>query len=146
MAADYGEELITLVGDYRQAHGITTVVLPDMPMLQLAMDAKNEKALKENAGDTKEATITLFRQGKTIDQIARERNLTTATIENHLAYSIEKGELEIQALVTDTDRQLIESIAKKQENQTMREIRTAAEEKVSYGDIRFVLAHLRSKG
>jgi len=146
MTADYGEELITLVGDYRQAHGITTVVLPDMPMLQLAMDAKNEKALKENAGDTKEATITLFRQGKTIDQIARERNLTTATIENHLAYSIEKGELEIQAMVTDTDRQLIESIAKKQENQTMREIRTAAEEKVSYGDIRFVLAHLRSKG
>ncbi|SHO51690.1 helix-turn-helix domain-containing protein [Desulfopila aestuarii] len=145
MAADYGEELIGLVGDYRKAHGITTVTLPDMPMLQLAMDAKKEKAAKEQVGDTKETTITLFRQGKTIAQIARERDLTTATIENHLAYYIEKGELEIQALVTDTDRELIESIAGKQENQTMREIRNAAGEMVSYGDIRFVLAYLRSK-
>lgn len=143
MVANYGEELVRLVGDYRQANNISTVTLPETPLLQLAMARKEEKTAKESQGDTKLATLESFRQGKTIAQIAGERSLTTSTIENHLAYYVEKGELAIQALVTDQDRELIEGIVAAQEGTTMREIKTAAAGKVNYGEIRFVLSHLR---
>jgi len=145
MAEKYGEELVRLVGDYRSAHDIRTVSLPEKPQLQPTADGEEETASGKGKGDTKLATLELHRQGKTIGQIAGERGLTTATIENHLAYYVEKGELEVGELVADTERKLIEEIIAEKKDPTMREIREAGEGRVNYGEIRFVLAHLRCR-
>ena len=145
LAAEYGAELVGLIGDYRREQGITTVTLPGAPLLS-GIAAKENNTLESGTkkeGDTKLATIALYREGKSIEEIARSRELTTATIENHLAWGIEQGEVNVEALVTDSDRLLIERIAAEQPDQGLREIRTRANEQVSYADIRFVLAELR---
>lgn len=142
MIASYGEELVRLITDFRKTHSITTVKLPEQ--IQLPTVTAKEPSTDGKTVDTKQATLALFREGRDVAAIARERNLTAATIENHLAYFVERGELDIQALVTDGDRQTIEQIVAAGKDQTMREIRNTSENRVSYGDIRFVLAHLRA--
>ncbi len=47
---------------------------------------------KPRVGDTVRETLTLFRAGGTVEQIARERGLVTGTIYSHLATAIEAGE------------------------------------------------------
>ncbi len=145
MAANYGDELISLVSKYREQNGITKVELPETPLLQLAMAKKEEKDKQSPKVDTKAASLELFKHGKTVVQIAKERGLTSNTIEKHLAYFVEKGEIDIQALVSDEDRKYIENSISVKEDSTLKEIHTATESKVSYGDIRFVLAHLKRK-
>ena len=44
--------------------------------------------------DTKRVSLDLYKSGRTIDQIAAERNLKPGTIEGHLAYFIARGDLD----------------------------------------------------
>lgn len=57
--------------------------------------AKIDKKTKEKKqiGETKKISLEMFREGKTIDQITKERGLTKNTIENHLISFVETGEL-----------------------------------------------------
>lgn len=55
--------------------------------------AKKEKEPKIPKEDTKEITLALLKQGKTPEQIAKERKMTLGTIEGHIAYFIAKQEL-----------------------------------------------------
>ena len=56
-----------------------------------------------SVSDTEEETLRLFRTGVTADDIAEQRSLKITTIYNHLASAIEKGELELQAVVDLSD-------------------------------------------
>ncbi|MBC7615921.1 MAG: helix-turn-helix domain-containing protein [Pedobacter sp.] len=55
--------------------------------------AKKEKEPKIPKEDTKEITLGLLKEGKTPEQIAKERKMTLGTIEGHMAYFIAKQEL-----------------------------------------------------
>lgn len=146
MADNYGEELIALVTDYRERHNIKKVDLPDTPLLQLAQqEQKQQKSPADPKVDTKQVSLELFRKGKTAEQIAEERNLTTNTIEKHLAYFIEKGEIAIQALISDSDRDIIAEKISPMQGATLKEMREAAGSEYRYADIHFVLAYLKSK-
>ena len=47
---------------------------------------------RRSLGDSARETLRQFRSGKTVEQIARERDVTTGTILGHLAEGIENGE------------------------------------------------------
>ncbi len=147
MAENYGEELLALVTDYRKQHNIEKVELPDMPLLQVAQKKKQISAASgvDKKIDTKQLSLDMFRQGKSAKQIAAQRDLTTNTIENHLAYFIEKGEIDIQALVADSDREILTKAITEMQGATRKEIRTATGDTYSYADINFVLAYLKKK-
>lgn len=54
---------------------------------------------KPQKGDTNRATLRLYKDGNTIEQIAIQRNLTRSTIESHLASFIPTGEIDVKELV-----------------------------------------------
>ncbi|MDR3351348.1 MAG: helix-turn-helix domain-containing protein [Prevotellaceae bacterium] len=58
---------------------------------------KKEKKEKMPKGETQRLSLQLFRQGKTIAEIAKERNFAVTTIEGHLTSFVRTGEI----LVTD---------------------------------------------
>ncbi|MBD0351238.1 MAG: AAA family ATPase, partial [Flavisolibacter sp.] len=68
--------------------------------------APQETAKKESSklpkGQTRLLTLELFRQGKRVEEIAAERNLSPITIESHLAACVETGEIEIHELVPES--------------------------------------------
>ncbi len=56
--------------------------------------AKKAKEPKEPKEDTKEITLKLINEGKTPEEIAKERKMTLGTIEAHIAHFVAKQELD----------------------------------------------------
>ncbi|MFC1589049.1 DNA helicase RecQ [Pseudomonadota bacterium] len=59
-----------------------------------------------SSSDTMEETLQLLRSGMNADEIAAHRNLKTTTIYNHLAKSIELGEVELQQVVDLSEQEI----------------------------------------
>ena len=130
----YGQELVALVSAYRLEHTITKVVLPE----SVRAETKTEKKI-----DTKQISLEMFERNVSIPQIAKERGLAVSTIEAHLAFFVETGELNIDSLVEVEKQQTIERKLTEVQGNSLREVKEALEDRCSYGEIRMVLAHLK---
>ena len=60
---------------------------------------KEEAAPKVKKGETRRLSLALFKENKTVTEIARLRGLAVTTIENHLTSFIVTGEVDIHELV-----------------------------------------------
>lgn len=93
--------------------------------------------------DTKAETFRLFREGMTIKEIATERSVTTGTIENHLAYYVEKGELNINELVSPDHQTIIRGTIKSFDRAyALSDIKNALPSDYSYAEIKAVIAEM----
>ncbi len=95
----YGEELLDIIISYCTKENIEP---PDVTLTE----KKIAKKVKE---ETKKISYDLFREGKTIAQIAEERKLSINTIEGHLAYYVGTGEIPIGKFVSQEITDLIAS-------------------------------------
>ena len=99
---------------------------------------------KKPKPDTKNESFELFKQGKNIVEIAKERSLTTSTIENHLAFFIRKGELDARKIIEEKRLQKIVSYFQSTDNKSFNEARSVLGEEFSYGELRIGLSYLES--
>ncbi len=67
---------------------------------RLAVGTMEAYAPKAKKGDTYATTLAMFKEGKSIAEIASERCVTVGTIEGHLTRYIQTGEVHVNALVT----------------------------------------------
>ncbi len=137
LAEKYGKELIAIVSDYRRDHNIQ-----DTPAPEPAALPKRTRKEKTEKIDTRQVSLDLFEKGMTIAQIAEQRNLTPPTIEGHLAFWIEKGELDIDRLVPQQRRKMIADYLAKTSINSLKSIKDDLGLEYSYGEIKMVLAHL----
>ena len=93
---------------------------------------------------TRRHTLDLYNEGRSIEEIARERNLNPRTIAGHLAELIEAGEaIEAERLV-DTERHKIIFAALRQMGDDMlRPVKDLLGDEYSYEEIRLVRALMR---
>ncbi len=99
-----------------------------------------KKKTKEQKTPTKDISFKLFKEGKNISEIAKERGFVEGTIEGHLAHFVSTGEIEILELVDEEIFSLISEYSKENETQRSSEIKAGLGDKVSYGQIKLVLA------
>lgn len=83
------------------------------------------------------ATLDLFRQGKSVPEIAYEQKLSVSTIENHLRKLLEKKQIEIHALLAEEKIEMIKSAIG--DCKFLKEIKAKLPESVTYGEITYVL-------
>jgi uncharacterized protein YpbB len=126
----FGQDILALVLEFRGEKGM------DIPL--------NAKQEVELAGlDTKEVSLTLFKQGLKPPEIAKKRTLAVSTIESHLAHFVNRGKLDIFDLI---DHQKYETIAQhlreKTETETTSDIKNKLGDGFSYGEIRLVMADM----
>ncbi len=134
----YGEELVNMVSSYREQHNIKEVALPSPPPVD--PKPKRPKAPKV---DTKQISLELLEKGLTLPQIAEERDLTLATIEGHIAHFVERGKVAINTLVSPKKQQETEQEILQMSGESLREIKLALGDNVSYGEIKLIQAHLK---
>lgn len=84
----YGQDILEIINAYCSGKDIERQVQPVI--------IKEKKSRP----DTKKISLDLFKDGKTIADIASERELTYSTIESHLAYYINTGEISVFDLVS----------------------------------------------
>ena len=148
-AEKYGDALLEMVNRYVEEHGIER---PQMSTATLTVNngiktskepkpLKEAKSVKEPKPDTKEVTYRLFRQGKSIEEIARERELVSGTIAGHLEHYVRSGEVKIEQLVArEKITKIIRYVQAHGSDKGLTVIKAALGDDVSYADIRLVLA------
>lgn len=104
-------------------------------------DKKGKKVDKKQK-DTRSVSLEMFKSGKSIEVIAKERDLTTGTVSRHLAEKISTGELEIGELMDETSIKEIMDFFKKKDDQTLTHAWERFDGQYSYNELRFVRSHL----
>ena len=125
----FGKEILEMIIAFRKQKG-----------LELPIGA--EKEIEKAGLSTQQSSFELFKSGKTISEIARERNLAVSTIEGHLAHFIGTGELQLNQVVEPKKSKVILEFLANHQVGGMGEIRAALGNDYSYGEIKLVIKHL----
>ncbi len=138
-AEKYGAPFLEAILNYCKEHRLETRIHLKQP--------KRERKQKTNAPierptDTRHITYTMFKQGKTIAEIAEERNLVSNTIESHLSYYITSGDLLIDDLLDINKQQAIKKAAQLFGTTSLKVLKENLPGEITYGEIRMVLAFL----
>jgi hypothetical protein len=99
-----------------------------------------EKRIKVSSG---KISFEMFSAGKTIPEIAMERKIAPSTVEGHLAEYIGSGQLKINDFVSSEKLEKVSDYISQNPVKTMGEIKSAMGEMVTYGELKFILQHLR---
>lgn len=133
--------------EYVAAEGFSIIAyLKQKAVISLGQDEsgkqnqKKEKKQKIKKIPTREISFKLYKEGKSIYEIAKERSLTAGTILGHLGKYIETGEIRADELVT---KEHIERIVqflrgKNPDDLSYREIRDGIGEDIAYNEIQIV--------
>jgi hypothetical protein len=98
---------------------------------------------KPQKGDSHRLTLSLFNEGKSVKEIAEERNLATTTIEGHLVSFILTGELDILRLVPDSKVQyMLPRLKDTASHTSLSAIKEIMPAEYTYMDIKAVLNYL----
>lgn len=90
--------------------------------------------------DTKETSFELYKQGKTLGEIAIERGYSITTIENHMAHYVSLGMIPVTQFVSKEKFEVIIACSKKHDGISTTPIKQELGDDYSYSDIRFALA------
>src|SRR5579885_1215430 len=131
------------IRDYCLAHNLSMMNPDEEP--QPAPAKKREYPQIVNANTpTRRLTLDLYRQGMSVEEIARARNLTQGTITGYLSEFVETGEItDIDRLVPPDRFEVIAGAIRQLGGDTLRPIKDALGEEYSYDEIRLVRAFLR---
>ncbi|HEX6180165.1 MAG TPA: helix-turn-helix domain-containing protein, partial [Chitinophagaceae bacterium] len=99
------------------------------------------KKTKAHKGDSQRVSLQLYKEGRTIAEIAAERSLARGTIETHLSNFIPTGEVDALALVSQEKLDKIIGLLEEQPDINSWSIKQALGEDFSYADIRAGLKH-----
>jgi hypothetical protein len=136
----YGEELLALVVAYRKEHGIDKVILPEPK--EVPGKTTSQKRPTPAAG-TKQISFGMFNKGLTIDRIAKERGLVASTIQGHLCFFVENGELDINRLLSPEKQGVIEAALAHTPDNSLKAVKNELGDNYTYDDIRLMMAHRR---
>ncbi|MCR9290156.1 MAG: helix-turn-helix domain-containing protein [Bacteroidetes bacterium] len=129
----FGADITGLIQDYCEEKSI--------PANLLSVKVSKKKPKK----DTKKISFDLFKEGKSIEEIAQERGYVKTTIEGHLGHYVGLGELDILDLLEEYKVDELEDYFVKNKTVSSKEAKAYFGEKYSYAEIKMVLLHLRSK-
>lgn len=103
---------------------LTSVIVPETP--------------KKDKTPTHEITFALYKEGKTVEEIAEARGFVPSTIEGHLCKYLTTGEVKATDLVDEQKLKNMLSLITP-ETETMGEIKAQLGDEYSYGEVRIAL-------
>jgi HRDC domain./PIF1 helicase. len=89
--AKYGYEFLKIINKYAEENNLKT---------QMPEKAEEKKKEKKEKGESFRVTLQMYRDGKNIAEIAKERNLAESTIGTHISKYVNTGELNINDFIS----------------------------------------------
>jgi len=133
----YGDDVLEAINDYCVQYNLVTNITAK------SLEPAKEKRLKPKnttKTDTKLLSLELYQMKKSIEEVAKERQLTVGTVEGHLSYFIGTGNLDIKEFVSVEKQQLITEDIKIHGSLSHKTLIENLPENISYGQIKMVLA------
>ncbi len=134
----FGGAFLPIIQAYCDLHNLSTNIEAK------PIKAKKIKKEAEIKTDTKTASFDLYKQGKSIEEIARERNITINTVENHLSFFVSIDELDIHSLIAQEKIFLIKAGIEKLGNTSSKTLKENLPDHISYGEIKMVMASVKT--
>lgn len=134
-AKQYGSIFLEVINAYCEEHNLTSSINIKKPKRE-----RKEKIAGEEKEDTKAISYKLFKEGNSIEEIAKIRNFAASTIEGHLSFYIKRGMISINELVHTEKLILIEPHLENFDGNSITPIKQKLGDAVSFGEIRMVLA------
>ncbi len=131
----FGADIVQMIQHYCNENNIEKGEIP------LKENPRKEKKIKI---DTKKASFELFKSGKTVVEIAKERGFAASTIESHLAHYVGLGELDVKQFLNEEKLKKIVGYFKSVENKGFNEAKNHFGDAVSYSELRMGLSYLES--
>ncbi|MEO6637638.1 MAG: helix-turn-helix domain-containing protein [Ginsengibacter sp.] len=132
----YGDDILEAVQRYCSSKNVET----NMAAKQASPKRERKEKSTEEKIDTKAVSYNLFKEGKSIAEIAKERNFSTGTIEVHLAAYVGSGKIDINKLVSVEKQLLIKAAAKTHGSSSHKILKDNLPDAISYSEIKMVMA------
>jgi hypothetical protein len=132
----YGDEIIDMVKDYCTTNNLKTKMEEKAPAAKRERTDRND----EIKTDTKTLSYNLYKEGKSVAEIAKERNFTVSTIQGHLAYYVVNGDIDINKLVSQEKQLLIKAAVEVHGRESNKVLKDNLPVTIGYSEIRMVLA------
>lgn len=140
-ATQFGDEILSLINNYCNSNNISRNTLYLEEELE---DEPQTKKVKEK-GSSLKLTLELFNEGKSIEEIATDRNLTTGTIEEHVSQLIKSGEVDIFKIINDLKVEEIQSFFIKKPKAALGEAKNFFGSKATFSELKMVFNYLEFK-
>jgi ATP-dependent DNA helicase RecQ len=131
----YGQQFLDVILNYCKENNLSSLIHEKTPKRE-----RKKAGEKKNKIDTKAESFKLYKDGKQIEEIAKERGFARQTIEGHLAHYVATGEINITDLISKEKILLIEPVAKTFSGQSLTPIKEKLGHEITFGEIKLVLA------
>jgi DNA-directed RNA polymerase specialized sigma24 family protein len=98
-----------------------------------------DKAAKKQKGESVRITFDLYREGKSLDEIAEMRGMTLGTVESHLGILVAEGSINIEELMDMQTVEMIEKVIDTVDEPSLSAVKARLGDEYSYGMIRWVV-------
>ena len=130
----YGTAILKVIKAYCDEHDIETSTEAEIFDVQKP---------KRKQVDTKFASLKLFNSGKSLVEIANDRELNENTIFGHLASFIPTGEVKVTDLMSIEFYEELKAIIPKTTFENLSDLKHQLDDKYSYGELRLVVEDLK---
>jgi hypothetical protein len=132
----YGEDILDVVKDYCSRNNLESNMASkeENPKRE-----RKEKSMEEKI-PTNIVSFNLYKEGKSIEEIAKERNLNIVTIQGHLATFISSKQININDLVSEEKQLQIREAIKTNGRESVKILKDNLPQEITYGEIRMVMA------
>ncbi|SMB87224.1 ATP-dependent DNA helicase, RecQ-like [Desulfonispora thiosulfatigenes DSM 11270] len=131
-AEKYGQEFISAINNYVEENGINNEEIKKKPK------PSKKGSIDKNASHI--ISLDMYKQGKALEEIAKERGFTESTIGNHIIKCAEEGlEVDLDSFIPDGYEKQILNIIEKVGAEKLRPIKEELPTEVDYLAIKAVL-------
>jgi hypothetical protein len=130
----YGDDILEVIKAYCEVYDV-------VPTGINRTETEVEKKPKTN---TKEVSYQLFKEGKTVEEIAGIRELTENTIFGHLTSYIPSGKIKVTDLMPESHYNELKQIIPTISFENLSDLKNQLDDKYSYAELRLVLNALQN--
>lgn len=142
---EWHSKLIACVIPINRAYNAYPAPTQPLPQAEVPQATQIRGRRDNRREDSARITFDLFKQGLSIEDIAERRGLVTGTVGSHLLPFIKSGELNIRQIVSyDKIEQVMNHKRSHPEEDKLRPYFEAFNEKISFNEIKWVLAAIDS--
>jgi ATP-dependent DNA helicase RecQ len=136
--ARYGREFLAPVINYCAQRGLSSKI-------KQKAQKRERKPREERSSDTRRQSLTLYKAGKSVAEIAGERKLSPLTVEGHLTYYVQTGDIDVSDFVAQQKVAAIQDAAESYGDERLAPLKEILGDNYSYLEIKAVVAWMKGK-
>ncbi|MBN8703433.1 MAG: DNA helicase RecQ [Bacteroidetes bacterium] len=133
----YAAFVLPLIQEYCKNNNLTSRINLKQPK----RERKSKSGIEQNGSI--DVSLNLYKQGKSISEIALARGFSESTIQGHLVECVSSGQINVAELVAPEKIQAIQDVVTKNTFDRLSPIKEILGENYSYAEIKAVLADMK---